>query len=113
MADLTLSLHGLFILYMILGFPVGLLTNHRVFRLVHAGLLASVTLLMWAGLPCPLTVLEEYYRQETYGGSFLSTWLHRFIYLEGVDATTIVVADSAFALLVISSFIWKPLKKKE
>ena len=112
MAEFLLILHFLFILYMIVGFPVGLKTNHRTFRLVHAGLLAGVTLLMLLGFPCPLTVFEEQYRQETYGDSFLAAWLRRIIYLEGVDAGSILVVDTAFAALVFSSFAWRPLKKK-
>ena len=58
MAEFLLALHFLFILYMIVGFPVGLKTNHRAFRLMHAGLLAGVTLLMLLGFPCPLTAFE-------------------------------------------------------
>jgi len=112
MAEFLLSLHFLFILYMIAGFPVGLKTNRRTFRLIHAGLLAGVTLLMLLGLPCPLTILEEHYRAGTYGDSFLAAWLRRIIYLEGVDAKTILVMDTAFAVLVFSSFFWRPLKKK-
>jgi len=112
MAEFLLMLHLLFILYMVIGFPIGLITNHTLFRWVHAGCLAGVTLLMVLGLPCPLTALEEIYSGNTYEGSFLATWLNRIIYLEWFDPGKVFIMDLVFAGLVFSSFLWRPLSKK-
>ncbi|MGP0629512.1 DUF2784 family protein [Nitrospina sp. 32_T5] len=108
MAYYFLILHFLFILYMVVGFIVGLIVNHRTFRFVHAALLAFVTVLMIVNIPCPLTVLEEHFSDQDYEGSFLATWLNRIIYMEWFDAGAVFVADMTFAMLVFTSFIWRP-----
>ena len=113
MAILILILHLGVILFVVIGFPVALITNHRRFRLIHAGVLAFITLLMILQIPCPLTVLEEGVSGEAYGGSFLATWLNRIIYVEWFTPHTVFVIDMIFAAAVFSSFGWRPLKKKE
>ena len=108
-----LILHFAVILFMVIGFPVALITNHRLFRLIHAGTLAFITLLMIFGIPCPLTVFEEAASGESYEGSFLATWLNRIIYMEWFTPRSVFIVDMIFAALVFSSFWWRPLKKKE
>ena len=108
-----LILHFAVILFMVIGFPVALITNHRRLRLIHAGLLAFITLLMVLRIPCPLTVLEEGSAGESYQGSFLATWLNRIIYVEWFTPQSIFVIDMIFAALVFSSFLWRPLEKKQ
>jgi hypothetical protein len=97
---------------MVIGFPVALITNHRWFRLTHAGVLAFITLLMILRIPCPLTVLEESSAGESYQGSFLATWLNRLIYVDWFTPQSIFIIDMIFAALVFSSFWWWPLKRK-
>lgn len=76
MVELVLILHFLVVLFFILGFPIGLFYNHRLFRIIHASALAGVTLLMVLGVPCPLTLFEETLRQDpVYQGSFIASWL--------------------------------------
>ncbi|NIQ03965.1 MAG: DUF2784 family protein [Nitrospinaceae bacterium] len=111
MATFILILHLLFVLYMVIGFPVGLITRNTRFRLIHAGLLGFVTLLMIMGIPCPLTILEETLSGESYEGSFLATWLNRVIYMTWFTPRTVFIIDMIFAALVFSSFWWWPLKK--
>ena len=97
---------------MVIGFPVALITNHRRFRLIHAGVLAFITLLMILQIPCPLTVLEEGTSGESYAGSFLATWLNRIIYVEWFTPESVFVIDMIFAVGVFSSFWWRPHKRK-
>ena len=106
-----LIVHFAVILFVVIGFPVGLVTNHRRFRLIHAGLLAFITLLMVLQIPCPITVLEEASTGESYQGSFLAVWLNRIIYMEWFTPRSVFIADMIFAALVFSSFWWRPLKK--
>ena len=108
-----LLLHFAVILFVVIGFAVALITNHRWFRLIHAGVLGFITLLMILRIPCPLTVLEEGSTGESYEGSFLATWLNRIIYVEWFTPQTVFIIDMIFAALVFSSFWWRPLKKKE
>ena len=107
-----LILHFAVILFVVIGFPVALITNHRWFRLIHAGVLAFITLLMILQIPCPLTVFEEASTGESYEGSFLATWLNRIIYVEWFTPQSVFIIDMIFAVLVFSSFWWWPLKKK-
>jgi ABC-type multidrug transport system permease subunit len=113
MAVFLLILHFAVILFVVIGFLVALITNHRWFRLIHAGLLAFITLLMILRIPCPLTVLEEGATGESYEDSFLATWLNRIIYVEWFTPRSVFIIDMIFAALVFSSFWWRPLKKKE
>ena len=112
MAVFILLLHLGVILFVVIGFPVALITNHRRFRLIHAGVLAFITLLMILQIPCPLTVLEEGTSGESYAGSFLATWLNRIIYMEWFTPQRVFVVDMIFAAAVFSSFWWRPLKRK-
>ena len=109
MVELVLSFHFLIVLFFILGFPVGLYFNHRLFRIIHASTLSGVSLLMMLGIPCPLTIWEETLRQSpVYEGSFLATWLNKILYMEGFDPTHVMLMDFAFLVLVMSSFYWFP-----
>jgi hypothetical protein len=101
------------ILFVVIGFPVALITNHRRFRLLHVALLSFITLLMILRIPCPITVLEEAAMGESYEGSFIATWLNRIIYMEWFTPRSVFIADMIFAVLVFSSFWWRPMKKKE
>ncbi|KMP12418.1 hypothetical protein UZ36_00680 [Candidatus Nitromaritima sp. SCGC AAA799-C22] len=113
MTEIILAVHLLVVLFFLVGFPLGLLRNHRLFRIFHAGALGGVTLLMVLGIPCPLTVLEESLREQSYEGSFLAVWLNRVLYLEWFDPFNVLMADLAFAALVFSSFWWYPLTHKK
>ncbi|MDH5762828.1 MAG: DUF2784 domain-containing protein [Nitrospinota bacterium] len=112
MAIFLLILHFIVILFVVIGFPVAIITNHRRFRLFHAAVLAFITLLMILQIPCPLTLLEEASRGESYEGSFLATWLNRIIYMEWFTPRMVFIIDMAFAAVVFSSFWWRPLKRK-
>ncbi|MCH8156691.1 MAG: DUF2784 family protein [Nitrospinae bacterium] len=113
MTEIVLAVHLLIVLFFIAGFPVGLVWNHRLFRYFHAGALGAVTLFMVAGIPCPLTVLEESLSELSYEGSFLATWLNRILYMEWFDPFHVLIADLLFAVLVFSSFWWRPVNKRK
>ncbi len=113
MTELVLAIHFLVIAFNVLGFPLALWWNRAWFRYFHAAFLGVVTLLMVLGIPCPLTAAEEGMRGESYGGSFIATWLNRIIYMEWFEPRDILIADVCFAVLVFSSFFWYPIKKKK
>ena len=110
MLEIVQAAHLAVILFLVIGFTVGLATNHTRFRLIHAGALAAITLLMLLGIPCPLTLVEENLSGTSYEGSFLAVWLNRIIYLTWFDPKSVFMMDLAFALLVFTSFHWRPLK---
>jgi len=112
MLEIVQAAHLAFILFLVVGFVVGLTTNHTGLRLIHAGVLAGITLLILLGIPCPLTLVEENLSGASYEGSFLAVWLNRIIYLTWFDPKSVFMMDLAFALLVISSFYWRPLNPR-
>jgi hypothetical protein len=111
MTELLLVLHFIVILFVVFGFPVALWWKRPWFRYFHAAFFACITLLMVLGIPCPLTVVEEEMRGESYGGSFLATWLNRIIYMEWFEPRDILIIDICYLVLVFSSFVWYPVKK--
>ncbi len=111
MATFILALHLLIILFFIVGFPVGLILNHRGFRIFHCTALAGVTLLMILGIPCPITLWEESAGAVSYEGSFIAFWLKKIVYLQWFDPRHVLILDICFALLVFTSFIWRPVNK--
>ena len=111
MVELLLSVHFFIILFVVFGFPVGLIINSRLFRIIHVTTLAGIALLMVLDVPCPLTIWEETLRQApVYEGSFIESWLNRIIYLEDFDASFVPNMAVGFLVLTVSSFFWKPLK---
>ena len=112
MEALLLLAHLAVVLFMAIGFPVGLIVNNRKFRIFHASALALITLLMTLQIPCPLTVLEEFYAGKSYEGSYIAYWLNKLVYMRWLDPRSVFVIDVCFALLVFSSFLWRPLKNK-
>jgi hypothetical protein len=114
MVELVLGVHFIVVLYLVLGFPIALYYNHRLFRIIHTSWLAGVSLLMVLGIPCSLTILEETLRQNpVYEGSFITSWMNQIIYLEGIDPQYVVVMEIEFAILVIFSFFMKTIKIRQ
>jgi len=67
---------------------------------------------MLLGIPCPLTLIEEQLGSAYLDGSFFAYWLKQLIYLPWVGQRTVFFMDMLFAILVFSSFYWKPLPPK-
>lgn len=111
MVELVLGIHFIIILFVIVGLPVGLVINSRLFRIIHVSTLTGITLLMILKIPCPLTIWEEALRQApVYEGSFIASWLNRIIYLEDFDASFVRYLAVGFLVFTLSTFFWKPLK---
>ena len=110
MPEILLIVHFITVLFFIAGFFVGLVWNQSMFRYIHAGCLGGITLLMMLKIPCPLTLLEESLRNQSYEVSFLATWLNRILYLEWFDPSHVLIANILFMTLVLSSFLWHRIK---
>ncbi len=95
LADLVLTLHVAIVVFIVGGlvavFVGGALgwrwVRHRSFRGLHLAAIAVVVLQSWLGQWCALTTLESWLRAQAgesgYTRSFVETWLHRLLYLEG------------------------------
>ena len=112
MAEIILVMHFIVAIFFTVGFFIGLFWNRSMFRYIHASALGGINLLMILKIPCPLTLLEEALRNQSYEGSFLATWLNRILYLEWFNPLHVLIANVLFMTLVLSSFWWHPVKKK-
>jgi len=105
LAVCTLSLHALFILWIIFG--VFLTRSRPVFRWLHiASLIWGILteLLPW---PCPLTVLENWLEAkagvEPYQGGFLLHHLDDLVYPD-ISSTVLTVAGVVICLLNLAFY---------
>lgn len=118
MSDLVLFLHGLWVLFILIGFPLAVLFRSRLLRLIHAAGLGFYLLLALTGWPCPLTFAEEAARQAagqrgfSYEGSFLSAWVEKLLYGQSIPLWFFYLLAAAYLILVISSWWWWPRKKE-
>lgn len=114
-ADAVLSLHVLFVAFIVLGllaiFAGAALSwawvRNPVFRVLHLLAIIVVALQAWLGMVCPLTTVEMALRAKAgdvvYGGTFISHWLQELLYYEAPD-WAFQVCYTAFALLVAISW---------
>jgi len=124
LADLILLLHVLFVVFVVVallliivgGFRQWLWIRNRWFRIAHLVAILIVVVQSWAGLLCPLTKLEMWFRGQVggvqYGGSFIQYWLERFLYYEA-PGWVFVVAYTGFGLLVIITWVGFPPQKND
>jgi polyferredoxin len=115
-ADVLLSLHILFVAFVVLGllavFAGAALSwawvRNPLFRLAHLLAIFIVAVQAWFGIVCPLTTFEMALRARAgdvvYGGTFISHWLQELLYYAAPD-WVFKAAYTAFALLVVISWL--------
>jgi len=93
-ADILMLIHCAFIAFVIGGQCLIMIGYHRkwrwatnrVMRGIHIACVLYMVIQTWAGQWCPLTLLENRYReaagQETYRSSFIQDWVGRLIYYD-------------------------------
>lgn len=100
LADLTVVIHFLWIVFLIFGAFAGRI--HRIIKYIHIGGLAFALMLQVFGWYCPLTHLEVWLRAhhdpaQAYAGSYIIHYLEKVIYVE-VDRWTILVLTIVLCL---------------
>jgi hypothetical protein len=119
LADLTLIAHVALVMFVVFGQLAILIgwarcwawTRAAPFRLTHLASIVVVMLETWIGVACPLTVLENHWRQLAgqagYQTSFIGTWLDRLLFYNAPDwlFTTLY---TLFALAVLATYILYP-----
>jgi hypothetical protein len=123
LADLILLLHVLFVVFVVGallliivgGFRQWLWIRNRWFRIAHLVGILVVVVQSWAGLICPLTKLEMWFRRAAggvqYDGSFMRYWLEHFLYYDA-PWWVFVMAYTCFGLLVVVTWVSFPPRKK-
>lgn len=111
-ADLTLVLHLLFIAMVLFG---GLLCLHRVrWAWLHLPTVIWGVWVEWTGAVCPLTPLENYFRQKAsgqgYQEDFVSHYLLPIIYPQGL--TTELQWFLGFLVLFVNMIVYYSVWRK-
>ena len=115
LADLTLFLHLLFILYVLFG---ALLCLHYLrWATLHLPALLWGIWVEWSGAICPLTPVENYFRHRAfesgYQGGFIDHYLVQIVYPQGLTRTAqwILAAGLLFLNVCIYLYVIRRHKK--
>lgn len=116
-ADALLAVHFLWIIFLVLGLPLGLYYRLAWLRTLHAAGLLLALALQLARLPCPFTIWEESLRRRedpgfSYGGSFIIAQMEKLVYPGWIYLDTVTVMTAFLVLATLLSFIFSPLKFK-
>jgi len=116
LANIVLVLHALVALF-IVGGLLAIWTGawlkrawvrNRVFRLAHLAATGVVAALAVLGIPCPLTVLEDWLRTGHSGPQgFIQRWVSYWLYYD-LPGWVFTTAYAAFLLLVAVSWFRVP-----
>lgn len=110
-ADIIVTVHLLWILFLILGALVGM--KVRWVRLTHIGALAFSVLLQLNNWVCPITHLEYWLRSRSdsaYTGGFIKHYVEKLVYL---DVSPSAVLWGTGVVIVGSIFLyWRGSKCK-
>ncbi|MCX7759994.1 MAG: DUF2784 domain-containing protein [Hydrogenothermaceae bacterium] len=107
--ELTVIIHFLWILFLIFGYLIG--SRYSFVKYIHISGLVFAIFLEIFNLPCPLTLLENYFRKEaglkTYEEGFISYYLEKIIYIE---IEPFIIFILTIALIVVNIYLYS---KKE
>lgn len=117
LSDVILIAHFAFIAFVIGGQVCVLIGYFRkwvwvrnfTFRVCHILAIGAVVILAWADNICPLTVLENTFREASgnpsYSGTFVEHWLSKVIYYDAPQ-WIFALTYSIFGALVLLSWNW-------
>jgi hypothetical protein len=115
-ADLFVFIHFLWILFIILGFPLFFYFNLVKWRLFHLAALTVTIIMQLTRTICPLTYLEAYLKSkdlshEIYPGSFIIEAIEEVIYVQDVTLELIAFLTLIYFIVVLLSFWLRPIKR--
>ncbi|MEW6331167.1 MAG: DUF2784 domain-containing protein [Pseudomonadota bacterium] len=123
LADLVLAVHVAFILFVVggqililAGWALGWSwTRRRWFRLLHLLAIGVVMLQAWAGAICPLTALENIFRDAAgvaqYENGFIRHWVRELVFYSA-PAWVFTLIYTVFAGAVVLTWIAYPPRRK-
>ena len=117
-ADFVIFTHFMWILFVILGFPVFLYFNLPGWRLLHLATLIATIIMQLTQTICPLTYLEAYLKSKNisdavYPGAFIMEKVESIIYVEDlITLEKITCLTAIFFIIVSLSFLFRPAKLK-
>jgi hypothetical protein len=113
LADMTVMLHLLWVLFLIGGAFWG--RRDRTVMVIHVLGMAFSIVLQFAGWYCPLTHLEFRLRQRhdpglAYPGSFIAHYAEKFVYL---DVPPKLVLALTLLLVMINGWVYRTALREE
>ena len=118
-ADVLLLIHFGLAAFVSAGFfiiPLGYKLNwnwikKRKLRLLHLFLMGVITAETIVGLSCPLTVLENMFRDVDYSTSFISYWIAQILYWDLPNQVFVFIYSLCFGWVLILWKIFPPIKR--
>jgi Protein of Unknown function (DUF2784) len=119
-ADTTVTLHMVYVAFVVLGLGAVLVghnrrwewVRNRWFRVMHLAMILIVVVETWAGVECPLTTLEQALRERagetTYSGSFVANAMHDLLFFD-LPEWCFTLIYTAFGTLVVSTLFLVPI----
>jgi hypothetical protein len=126
LADGVVAVHAAFVFFVLIGLVMiivgGVLhwawVRNVYFRIAHLAAIGIVVVQSWMGQTCPLTLLEEWLRNQAgesrYGGDvpgFIGYWAHRLIFFSA-PPWVFTVCYTLFALLVVLTLVFIPPRRQ-
>ena len=113
LANVVALVHALFSAFIMTGcvaFAAGRVlrwrwTNGLLLRVVHLMCVSFIALRTWAGITCPLNVLETWLRQDSGAEEKFVRACH-WAFFKSVDPHQFAACVTIVALLVLSDFVW-------
>ena len=118
-ADLVVTLHAAYVLFVAVGFLLIMLgivlkwswIRNLWFRLAHLAAILVVVAEALLGITCPLTIWEKALRaragQSSYRGDFIANLIHELLFYDA-PPWVFTVCYSLFGLLVLLTFLLAP-----
>jgi hypothetical protein len=119
-ADAILAIHGLFVVFVVLGLFLIYLgkllcwqwVRNPWFRMTHLLGISVVVIQSWFGIICPLTTWEMALRSRAgeviYAGSFVANWVSELLYVQAPPWVFVVCYTIFGALVLYSWFLVRP-----
>lgn len=122
LADFLMLAHACFSIFVVYGLPVIVLgriflwpwTLNRRLRWVHLMATGLVTMRVWLGIPCPLSVAEDALRLQAVDPCPLGYWSHEILHrlaFRGNDPTQFAWGTSLFCLITVILF-WESQRQE-
>ena len=118
-AGALLLVHFSLAVFIALGFfiiPIGYKLGwnwikNRNLRLLHLCLLGVITVETIVGLTCPLTVLENMFRDVDYSSSFMSYWIAQILYWDLPSQVFVILYWLCLRWVLILWKVCPPIQK--
>ena len=124
LADATALIHAGLVMFVVIGQVLILVgwwqawqwPRNAAFRAAHLITISFVVLETWLGMVCPLTTLENYYRNlagmDSYGTSFIAYWMNKVLFYSFPAWVFTLIYSLFFLLVLLTLWVYPPRRRK-